>query len=231
MDLQYTKFLLEKTKADYNLIAQDFSSKRKEIWEELLFLFEDLKEGEKVLDLGCGNGRWFKIFKEKKIKYIGIDNSEKLIEIAKKNFPEANFLVADALNLPFPENYFDKVFAIAILHHIPSESFRIQFLKQVKRVLKPKGKLILTVWKLHQLKEKLLILKYTILKIIGKSKLDFKDIFEPWGKKLQRYYHCFSKRELKKLVEKVNFKILKIGEVKNKRKNRQNFYLICEKIT
>jgi len=221
--------LLEKIKTDYNLISQDFSSKRQEIWEEFLFLFEDLKEGEKVLDLGCGNGRWFKVFKEKKVDYIGVDFSEKLVEIAKKQFPEAKFLVADALNLPFPENFFDKVYSLSVLHHIPSKELRIQSLEEIKCVLKPNGRAIITVWKFHQLKERLLLLKYTILKLIGKSKLDFKDIFEPWGKKLERYYHCFSKRELKKLAEKVGFKVLEIGEVKNKRKNRQNFYLICEK--
>ena len=70
------------------------------------FLFKDLKEGEKILDLGCGNGRWYKIFKEKKVDYFGLDNSEKLIEIAKENFPEAKFFVGDALNLPFPDNFF-----------------------------------------------------------------------------------------------------------------------------
>lgn len=229
MDENYAKFLLKKTKEDYNLIAQDFSSKRKEVWEELRFLFEDLKKGERVLDLGCGNGRWFKIFKEKEVEYIGIDNSEKLIEIARTLFPKATFIVADALKIPFQENYFDKVYAIALLHHIPSERYRLLVLKEIKRVLKPRGKLILTVWKICQWKERYLFLKYTILKLFGKSKLDWGDVFERWGKKTERYYHFFSKRELKKLIEKAGFKVLKLGIVKNKRGNRQNIFLIAEK--
>jgi tRNA (uracil-5-)-methyltransferase TRM9 len=229
MDLDFAKSILEKTKENYNLIAKEFSATRREIWEELNFLFEDLKEGEKVLDLGCGNGRWYKIFREKKVDYFGIDNSKKLIEIAKENFSEAKFFVGDALNLPFQDNFFDKVYSIALLHHIPSEDFRIKVLKEAKRVLKPGGILILTCWKIHQLREILALLKYTFLKLIGKSKLDFKDIFLSWGKKTLRYYHCFSKRELENLVKKVGFEILDSGVVKNKRGNRQNYYIISQK--
>jgi len=203
MEKDYAEYLLKKTKEDYNLIAEDFSRTREEIWPEMRFLFDDyLMAGEKVLDLGCGNGRWFELFKEKKVDYVGVDFSEKLIEIAKKNYPQAKFQMTDVLNLPFPNNYFDKIYSIAVLHHIPSEEFRLKSLKEAKRVLKPEGLLILTVWRFHEPKELYLILKYTILKLIRRSKLDRKDIFEPWGKKIKRYYHCFSKRELINLIKK-----------------------------
>jgi len=227
--LNFAKFILEKTKENYNLIAREFSATRREIWEELKFLFEGLKEGEKVLDLGCGNGRWSKVFKKKKVDYFGIDNSERLIEIAKENFPEAKFLVGDALNLPFPDDFFDEVYSIALLHHIPSEDFRIKVLKEAKRVLKPGGILILTCWKIHQWREIFALLKYTLLKLIGRSKLDFKDFFVPWGKKMLRYYHFFTQRELENLLRKVGFEILESGVVKNKRENRQNYYIVCQK--
>ena len=227
--MNFAKFILEKTKENYNLIAREFSATRREIWEELKFLFEGLKEGEKVLDLGCGNGRWSKVFKKKKVDYFGIDNSERLIEIAKENFPEAKFLVGDALNLPFPDDFFDEVYSIALLHHIPSEDFRIKVLKEAKRVLKPGGILILTCWKIHQWREIFALLKYTLLKLIGRSKLDFKDFFVPWGKKMLRYYHFFTQRELENLLRKVGFEILESGVVKNKRENRQNYYIVCQK--
>jgi len=230
MDRKFAEYLLEKTKEDYDLIAEEFSRTRREVWPELNFLFENyLISGEKVLDLGCGNGRWFELFQEKNVDYFGIDSSEKLVEIARKNYSEARFQTADALNLPFPNNYFDKIYSIAVLHHIPSEEFRLKFLAEAKRVLKPEGFLILVVWKFHQPKEIFLLFKYTILKIFGKSKLNFKDIFEPWGKKIERYYHCFSQRELIALVKKTDFRIRENGIVKNEKGNRQNIYLIAEK--
>ena len=230
MDKKYAEYLLNKTKEDYNLIAEDFSRTRERLWEELGFLFEDyLSPGEKVLDLGCGNGRYLEFFRKKNIEYFGVDSSEKLIKIAKNKYPEVNFKVGDALKLSFPDNFFDKIYSIAVLHQVPSDSFRLQFLKEVKRVLKPKGLLILTVWKFHEIDELYLLFKYTILKLIGKSKFDRKDIFEPWGKKIERYYHCFSGKELVDLVKKTEFKIKKSGVVKNERGNRQNIYLIAEK--
>jgi len=230
MDKEYAEYLLEKTRQDYNLIAEDYASKREGIWEETRLLLDDyLISGEKVLDLGCGHGRYLPLFKEKGIDYFGIDSSEKLIKIAKDEYPGEKFQVGEALNLPFPDNFFDKIYSIAVLHHVPSEEFRLQFLKEVRRVLKPKGLLILTVWKFHQSKEYYLLFKYTILKLIEKSRLDWKDIFEPWGKKVKRYYHWFSERELISLVKKSNLKIKDSGITKNEIGNRQNIYLIAEK--
>lgn len=230
MEKKYAEYLLRKTKEDYNLIAEEFSRAREKIWEEIKFLFDDyLIEGDRVLDSGCGNGRFYEFFKNKKVDYTGVDISEKLIEIAKKKYPNIKFQTADALNLPFPNNYFDKVYSIAVLHQVPSKEFRLQFLKEAKRVLKQEGFLVLSVWKFHDKKEVSLLLRYTILKLIGKSKLDFGDIFEPWGKKTERYYHWFSQKKLIDLVKEAEFKIREIGIVKNKRGNRQNIYLVAEK--
>ena len=181
MEKEYAKYLLNKTKEDYNSIAEDFSSKRGKMWQELEFLKDYVSSGDKILDLGCGNGRLSELLQEKNTEYFGVDNSEELIKIAKKRYPYGNFKIADALGLPFPINLFDKVISIAVLHHIPSEELRLQFIKEAKRVLKPKGIFITTAWDLLQRKISWgLLFKYTLLKLIGKSKLDFGDIFVPW---------------------------------------------------
>lgn len=180
---------------------------------------------------GCGNGRYFPFFKEKKVNYFGIDNSKELIKIAKEKFPEAKLEKGDALNLPFVDNFFDKVYSIALLHHLPSKEFRLQFLSEVKRVLKPQGLVVLTVWKFWTIESYLLILKYTILKLIGRSKLDWKDFFEPWGKKVKRYYHWFSEKEMVDLLKKSGFKVKRSGLVKNIRGNRRNIYIVAENLS
>ena len=72
MKKEYAQFLLKKTQGDYNLIAQDFSRTRGNIWEETQFLFNP-KENDTILDLGCGNGRYYNYFKDKGVKYVGVD--------------------------------------------------------------------------------------------------------------------------------------------------------------
>lgn len=235
MEKEYAEYLLNKTKEDYNLIAEEFSRTREEIWPEIKFLFDDyLVEGERVLDLGCGNGRFYQFFSDKNVDYIGVDNSERLIEIAKKRYPWGKFQVADALNLPFPDNFFDKILSIAILHHIPSSEYRIKFLNEIKRVLKPGGTLMLTVWYLWQKKTAWeFLLKNIFLKLVGESKLDFSDVFIPWknskGKILtQRYFHCFTKKELQNLAKNVGLKVRKI-DLLRRSAGHYNLLLMAEK--
>lgn len=230
MKKEYANYILKKTGEDYNRIADQFSDSRYSIWPELNILRKYIKAGEKVLDLGCGNGRLFAILKDKNVDYLGVDNSEKLIEIAKKIHPRAKFQVADALNLPFPNNCFDKIFCIAVLHHIPSDELRNQFISEAKRVLKPEGLLILTVWNLWQRFSLIkLIIKFTILKIFRKVELDLKDIFVPWQKTLNRYIHCFTKSELRKLVKKTGLKVKETGVLKRRETRNYNIFLIAEK--
>lgn len=233
MEKEYAHYLLEKTKKDYNLLAQDYARTRAFIPEDIKKLADYALPGEKILDSGCGSGRLFGILKEKKVDYYGIDISENLIEIAKKNFPEGKFEVADALNLPFPDNFFDKVYSISVLHHIPSKELRLKYLKEAKRVLKQKGILILRVWDFFKRKEGWkLFLKYTFLKLIRKSKLDFFDVFVPWKDSrgnviAERYFHCFRKSELESLIKEVGFKIKKSWW--GGKDPRTNIYIIAEK--
>jgi len=237
MEKEYAKYLLKKTIQDYNLIAKDFSSTRYSVWPELNIFGQYLKEGDRILDLGCGNGRLFELFKNKNIDYVGVDNSEKLIEISKKKYPDGKFQVADALNLPFLDNYFDKIFSIAVLHHIPSSELRLKFLKEAKRVLRPQGILILTVWNLNPLQMILIgewkrfkdFLRQQILKIVGKAKTDFGDFFVSWAHITPRYVHCFTIAGLKKMVQKADFEIEDFGVLKGYRTKENNIFVVAEK--
>jgi tRNA (uracil-5-)-methyltransferase TRM9 len=230
MDKDYALYLLKKTRQDYDLIAEQFSNTRRFVWRGFESLANYVLPKEKVLDLGCGNGRLLQLFREIEIDYTGTDSSEKLINIAKRTYPNDTFQVADALDLPFPPNSFDKVYSVAVLHHIPSERLRIKFIEEAKRVLKPEGLLVLTVWDLWKRPDTFFwVFKFFLLKIFRGSKLDFKDILVPWQKKTDRYIHCFTKGELKKIVEKTGMKIKEVGTLKIPGTHNYNIYIVAEK--
>ncbi|MDD4990327.1 MAG: class I SAM-dependent methyltransferase [Candidatus Pacebacteria bacterium] len=246
MDKNTAQKLLDKVRDDYNQISEDFSNTRVQIWPETAILFDYIKKGDRVLDLGCGNGRFVNIIKEKGGEYFGTDVSEKLIETAKRLHPNGNFQTTEPLKLPFSEGYFDIIYLIAVFHHIPLKGFRLEFLKEAKRVLKPGGFLILTVWKPKDKQEKLLGLKFLFKKIFGlpphhnfvwcggeSGGLDFGDVIEPWfgRNKGERYFHCFTKNELTKLVLKVGLEIKESGIIKNERGNRNNIYFVAKRLS
>ncbi|MCX6703518.1 MAG: class I SAM-dependent methyltransferase [Candidatus Zambryskibacteria bacterium] len=80
------------------------------------------KENPKVLEIGCGNRRDAEEIVKRTNDYLGIDISEKLIELAKQKVPHAQFEVADITTFEFPKNL-DIVFAFASLIHITKEEF------------------------------------------------------------------------------------------------------------
>ncbi len=219
MKLNEAKKIMTKVQEDYNLISSPFATARDKLWPEMKFLFDEAKKEEKVLDLGCGNGRFSKYLEE--VDYVGIDFSEKLIEEAKKRFSEKNFLVGDAVNLPFENEFFDKIYGVAIIHHIPSAKYRLKVFLEAKRVLKKDGVLFLTAWNLTENNKMLLVKNF--IKNIFSFNLSCRDFFI----KRERYYYLFKKGELSFLAKKAGFRKIKEGVLREK--NRNNFYLIAKK--
>ena len=210
--------ILAKNKELYDQIAQDFSDTRNKIWPEFEYFKGYLANGQDILDLGCGNGRLLELLKEYQINYLGIDYSKKLIEEAKQDWQNFNFVVGDILDLNLKEKY-DLVFLVATLHHIPSQKLREKVLINVKSVLKPNGKLLMTNWNLWQKRYLKYIIKYTLLKMSDPDKevisgievkdLDLQDVFIPWRKKYQRYIHAFTENNMARLLKKTGFEIIK----------------------
>ena len=107
---------------------------------------------EKVLEIGCGNGRDSLYFTKKGLEVVGIDISAKAIALAKKNkekvlknkilLKSLHFKKADAEKLPFPDEYFGGIYSIAVLH---STNLR-KSIREIFRVLKKGGIAIIHLW-------------------------------------------------------------------------------------
>ncbi len=238
MKPKYAKYLMERTKQDYEKIAEDYSLKRRFTWPGLEKVNAYVKDGDRILDWGCGHGRLLLVLKNKKIKYIGADFSSKILKIAKKNFPKYEFRLLNELSLPFSDNFFNVICSIAAFHHIPSYEFRIKLLKEFNRALKKGGFLILTSWYFYKSKKKILfkhIFKWLVNKLLGKrSELDFGDVFVPWKNSKReiianRYFHAFTKRSLAKLVKETGFKIKEI-KIIQRTKGRNNIFIVATKL-
>lgn len=101
-----------------------------------------LKLGE-VLDLGCGMGSTSnKLSKFDGLKITGVDFSFGELEIAKKLYPHITFIQANAENLPFENDKFDNIILKDALHHFFEEADFNKVISEIKRVLKPDGKII-----------------------------------------------------------------------------------------
>jgi len=100
-----------------------------------------VKPGIKILDVGCGTGYGSAILSEK-AKVIGIDNNREAIEFAKKNYgKKITFKIGTAENLTIKNNAFETVLAFEVIEHLKYPQIA---LNEIKRVLKPEGKFILS---------------------------------------------------------------------------------------
>lgn len=153
----------------------------------------------RILEIGCGNCRNLLPFSRRGFKCYGVDFSKEMLEYARKYMEKHDFQVeikkANATSLPFPSKSFDYVLCLATFHHLESDE-RKKALEEIKRVLKPRGKAIITVW--NKLQKRFLFRK--------------KDLMIPWRRRekiYKRYYHLFTAWELSKLLKNHRFKILK----------------------
>lgn len=222
--------IIEQTKKDYDAIASDFDRTRQYLWPGIEAFKKYIKPGDKILDTGCGNGRLVKLFSDVNIDYTGLDNSVELIKRAKDNFPAVNFVLGDILNLPFSDSSFDVVFCLGVLHHFPGKEFRQKALKEIRRVLKSNGFLMLSNWHYFSPKMFSRLLKSTLAKISGISELDFGDTYIGWGNtRIKRYVHFFTKFGIKKLLKTLDFKIAKNYISEPTQRGFKNIVTITEK--
>ncbi|AGL49679.1 dimethylmenaquinone methyltransferase [Thermotoga maritima MSB8] len=97
---------------------------------------------EKVLDLATGTGDVARLLKRKAphLEITGLDSSSKMLEIAEKRLKDGEFIVGDAHNLPFYDRSFD---AITVAFGFRNFSDRRRVLRECRRVLKRKGRLVI----------------------------------------------------------------------------------------
>jgi ubiquinone/menaquinone biosynthesis C-methylase UbiE len=107
---------------------------------EKLLHFINMKEKQNFLEVGCGSGAVSKhVAKKYLLNVTGVDIDPEQIKLAQESMgdiPNIHFLEVGATKLPFQDNDFDIVLSFGVMHHIPNW---LDALKEIRRVLKPKG--------------------------------------------------------------------------------------------
>ena len=182
-------------KDDYNAIADTYAKCYSEIEYCKAYIDEFIASlaGKKVLDIGCGAGQITGYLTQRGIGAIGIDFSEELLKIAKHNFPNSKFILADICDYEQKEQV-DGIITKDVLFHLSDENL-IQVLQKFRRMLKPNGNLCI---------------------IMDMPKEAGEQIFvEELDDKYQIYYNYLSPEKLKDLLEKTGFNIENIQLVKD----------------
>jgi len=139
----------------YQTFARPFSATRQRLQPGVLGILKRLPREAHILDLGCGNGEFFRALTRTGFSghYIGLDFSPALLEIAAEHsgLPgQAKFLIADLAepewDAHLPLASFDFILAFAVLHHLPGSDLHQRLLAKIRSRLAPDGSYILSAW-------------------------------------------------------------------------------------
>lgn len=200
---------------EWNDIAESFDETRRHPWQEILD-FVATCSGTGIA-IGCGNGRHLAPLAHTCSTAIGLDSAPAMAAVARQNVHEEGLdnvavAVADATSLPVASSVLDCALFIAALHNIDGHGRRVAALRELRRVLKPDGQALISAWskwqdrfRWHSLRQLL-----TPWKTAG-------DVMVPWkkdGMHVQRFYHLYGRRELRRDIRQAGFHIARIWSVK-----------------
>jgi 2-polyprenyl-3-methyl-5-hydroxy-6-metoxy-1,4-benzoquinol methylase len=222
MKQEIVKKLIQLNQDFYRIIAAPFTKTRSYSWagwEQLYLLFQQWGfNPTSVLDLGCGNGRFLSFARSKWLlaDYLGIDGSKELLDFAKATYAaqtNTSFIEQDLItdiDLTQIRRQFDLVVILGVMHHVPSQELRVQFLQAAAAKLNADSYLVVTFWDF--LSEKQLAKKIVPWSKVGltTAAVDEHDYLLDWQREklAYRYCHYYTKEEIAELAEFAGLEIV-----------------------
>lgn len=162
----------------------------------------ELKAGDKVLEVGCGNGYYLSLLNRLNlnVSLTGIDNDKMALFDAQRFIGDERIklILADATKLPFKSNSFDKVICSEVIEHVRSDK---KVLQEIFRVLKKEGVMVLTTCNIRYpfFWDPINWLLQHIFKTHIKSGF--------WSGIWNQHLRMYEKKDVEKLVVNTNFKV------------------------
>lgn len=203
----------------YNRNAESWDTHRQgfwqgweKLWQLIISLQVEDNSAMRILDLGCGNGRFYDFLagrvseKQFLFSYLGVDISEKLIDIAKTKYlnKNANWIVADFNSghiftelQKLPKFHFVSLFAV--LHHIPTAKAREELIRNAASLV-GSGLLGFTIW--NFLEDEKLSKKSVAQTPTKTEQVELGDYMISWQaneKRDWRFAHAFAEEELENI--------------------------------
>jgi len=96
-------------------------AERAELFHQYFSLIDWTTKPNRALDMGCGSGRWDLLVAPLVNELVAADASREALKVAQSNVtaPNVSFIEATPDSLPFPDRYFDLIFSLGVLHHVP----------------------------------------------------------------------------------------------------------------
>ena len=144
--------------------------KRKVHWHRVKDFLLSIAKGSLVADVGSGDGKYFGL--NEQIISIGCDRSLNLLQVSKDSANET--FCCDAVKLPLRSDCFDATLCIALLHHLGSVDRRVAVIRELLRITKMGGSVLLQAWAMEQ-------------GDASKRQFSEQDVMVPW--RLQKQFH------------------------------------------
>jgi len=174
----------------YQENAEAFSDTRFCLWDVVRDFGKQFTKNDYVLDAGCGNGKNINYF-QNQTKIVGFDKSMPLLEICKKKGYDV--FHSDILDIVMDDESFHYIICIAVIHHLDSLQKHISAIRELMRLLKPNGQLLVTLWAFES------------------DDYSKKKNFQKGGNivkfnQAERYYYIYDESMVKELLDKLNYK-------------------------
>lgn len=202
-------------KQAYDILAQEYDDRDYEIgfdfWQSI---YENLnikdRENLEVLEVGPGNGRSIKFFKQynPNLKISALEISKNMCEIIRKNNPDIKIINANILDYSFKNQRFDIIQMIAVIHLFPIADAKI-VLKKIRGLLKKDGYLVIGT-------------------TINESDTEGYYEKEDYNIKVKRYRHKYTQDSYETLLKDSGFEIVKLHFIKENDRNKLWCDAVCK---